>query len=320
MSLIILSEAGYIYGFGHFYRMSGICEKALAEGRDSVMYLVGDDVAKKNLKRPFVSFEDWHDKARREELITKDDTIVIDSYHVEVPELEELQKIAGKMIVVDDNIRLDYHDMAILNPNYFAVYLDYPQDRGNTYYLGKDYTLLRGAFDDIPERTTREKVSDVLITMGGTDLKHMTVKAIRTIKSVSDDIRIHVVATDAYTDIDEIRSLLTDNDRLYSNVDAEGMRALMLDCDFTVASAGGTSNELIRTKCPSALVVVADNQLLNIKYLSEAGAFEVIQDEPEKVIKSMMSHEKRSRMAEVLETFSSDHSGKDLIMDIAFGE
>ena len=320
MSLIILSEAGYIYGFGHFYRTSGICEKAEKEGRDAVMYLVGDDVAKENLKRSFVSFKDWHDPAVRSELISKDDTILVDSYHVVIKELEELQEIAGKMIVVDDNVRLDYHDMNILNPNYFAAYLDYPQDHGNTFYLGKDYTLLRDAFDEPVTRTTAEKVTNVLITMGGTDLKHMTVKAIDTIRSVSDDVSVHVVATNAYTDIDEIRSKIGPGDTLYSNVDADKMSELMRTCDFAVATAGGTSNELIKMQCPSALVVVADNQLLNTRYLSQAGCFDVIEDYAETVIKGLFSYEKRKAMADTLKAFSSTGSGKDLVMDIAFGK
>lgn len=319
MKLIILSEAGYTYGFGHFYRMSGICEKAISEGRDAVMYLVGDDIAKKNLDRPYVSFEDWHDPVRRDELIGKEDTIVIDSYHVEIPELEELKALAREMIVIDDNIRLDYHGMSILNPNYFAVYLDYPEGCGNTYYLGRDCTLLREAFDRTPDRNTREEVTDILITMGGTDLRHMTVKAIDTIRSVSEDVTIHVVATDAYSDIDEIRAKLSKNAKLYSNVDAEGMAGLMQLCDFAVSSAGGTSNELIKMQCPSALVVVADNQVLNTRYLKKAGAIEVIEDDAESIIKSMFSFEKRKKMAGILASFASDSSGKDRILDIAFG-
>ena len=318
MSLVIFSEAGYKFGFGHFYRMSGICETAIARGHDVKMYLVADDVAKQNLDRSYVSFTDWHEKEVYENILSDETTLVVDSYHVDIEELERLNDIAGNMIVIDDNMRLDYHDMSILNPNYFAKWLEYPDGKGNEYYLGKDYTLLRDEFNVTFDREVPDEVTDVLITMGGTDLKHMTVKAIKAVKSVSEYVRIHAVVTNAYSDLDEIESLIGPADKLYNDIGADVMSSLMRNCAFAVSSAGGTTNELIKTQCPSALVVVADNQVLNTKYLSEEGTIEVLEDDPEKVIAGMFSKEKRSSMAERLAAYKSDRSGKDLIYDIAF--
>ena len=113
--------------------------------------------------------------------------------------------------------------------------------------------------------------------------------------------------------------MLSDHDKLYINIAAEDMCGLMKTCDFAIASAGGTTNELIKMQCPAILVVVADNQLLNTRFLSENGFVESIYGEDMSVIREMFSYEKRAAMMDKLRTFRSDRSGKDLLCEIAFG-
>ena len=96
------------------------------------------------------------------------------------------------------------------------------------------------------------------------------------------------------------------------------MSGLMLDCDFAVATAGGTTNELIKMQCPAMLVPVADNQMNNIKYLSENGIVAVIGEEKDVSIRSMFSYDKRRGLAEQLSKLHSDSSGKEFIFQLAF--
>jgi spore coat polysaccharide biosynthesis predicted glycosyltransferase SpsG len=317
LKLVIFSEAGFQYGFGHFYRMSGICERAQREGLDVTMYLMADDAARANLNRDFVEFADWKEPAFYEEKLTENTLLVIDSYHVDLDLLETFNELAGDMIVIDDNIRLDYHDMKILNPNYFGIWLEYPEDRNNTMYLGKDYTLVRDEFTMHGPRIFREEVTDVLVTMGGTDPAGRTAGIVDMLREASSSVRLHVVCTAAYRDLDDIRSRLGENDILHINIGAEEMCSLMENCDFAVASAGGTTNELVRMQCPAVLVVVADNQVLNTRYLSDAGYTVSMFEDDSSIIREMFSCEKRKALADKLKSFSSDRSGKDLICDLA---
>lgn len=317
MRIAIFSEAGFEYGFGHFYRMSGICDKAQREGLDVTMYLMADEAARANLDRDYVKFVDWQDPSFYKQELTKEVLLVIDSYHVDIRMLETFKALAGEMIVIDDNIRLNYHDMKILNPNYFALFLDYPKDRNNTLYLGSDYTLLRDEFTSAERNPVKEDVSDILITMGGTDPLGKTGQIIDAIRQVSETVRLHVVCTKAYHDLDGIRAKLLNTDRLYFNIDAGTMCELMKECDFAVASAGQTTNELIKMQCPAVLVVVADNQVLNTRYLSEAGYIIGMYDNDSSLIREMFSYEKRKMLAEMLNTFRSDSSGKELICELA---
>lgn len=319
MKLVIFSEAGFEYGFGHFYRMSGICEKAERENGKAEMHLTADETARENLERSYVRYTDWHDPANYKKILDDETTLVIDSYHTELAELETFQSLARDMIVIDDNIRLRYHDMKILNPNYFGMWLDYPKDRNNTLYAGKDCTLLRDEFVPEDDRTAPEIVSDILITMGGTDPKGLTGGLIRKIRSISAEAALHVVCTGAYRNLDEIKGSLSSGDRLYMNAGAAEVRDLMKNCDCAVASAGGTTNELIKMQCPSVLVVAADNQVLNTGYLTENGFVLSAKEGDMAAIGEIFSAERRASMIEKMKEFRSDRSGKDIICEIAFG-
>ena len=321
MKLVIFSEAGFEYGFGHFYRMSGICEKAIKDYGEAEMYLVADETARDNLKREYVRFADWHDASEYERILDKESTLVVDSYHVDLAELERFQELAREMIVIDDNIRLDYHDMKILNPNYFAMWIDYPQDSNNTVYSGKECTLLRDEFRIRENRVVRKDISNILVTMGGTDPKGLTQEIIRRIKSIdtiSPQATIHAVCTEAYKNLNEIRQEMGPGDKLHLNAGASEVRDLMLKCDFAVASAGGTTNELIKMQCPAVLVAVADNQMVNTRLLSEKGYVLAAYGDKLDVIESICDYNIRQSIAKKLKEFETDRSGKDIICEIAF--
>lgn len=317
VNIIILTEAGFQYGFGHFYRMSAICSKLHTEKKSVKMILEGDEAARRSLQKSYVIFENWNNPGNLENLVSKDDLVIIDSYHVDLPFLEQLRDLAGELIVIDDNYRLPYRNMTIINPNYFAGSLPYPTDRGNRYYLGKDYTLLREAFHSPARRETAQKVTNVLITMGGTDVKHETQRTIRILREIQSDIRLHIVVTDAYSDLQEIQTILNDSDRLYVSADAETMRDLMWTCDMAVAAAGGTSNELIRMKCPSCLIIVADNQVKSASYLQKNGYVSLFTDEDYSPVRELFQYEVRKRMTEKLEEIHTEKTAVDLIYELA---
>ena len=302
--------------------MLSICNRAVEQGVDLKMYLYSDEIARQSLDEPFITFFNWLECDEWAGVLEKDDVVVIDSYHVDLDTLKEIKLNSGTMIVVDDNMRLPYEDMCVLNPNYFAAYVDYyPDNAGNTYYLGKDYTLLRDAFIRPVDRTVKEAVTDVLITMGGTDLTGMTSKVISFFNSLNrDGVSLHVVVTNAYKDIDTIRSMLKPQDKCYVGIDAAQMSSLMEKCDFAVASAGGTSNELIRMQCPSILVTVADNQANNVRLMSSRGFFDTFDASDIDAVYTMFDYGKRKIMTDKLKTLYSEKTAADLVMNYVRNE
>ena len=313
----VFTEAGYQIGFGHFYRMSGICDRLFNAGIQIRMVLKADQDARNNLNRPYVQVIPWQTSDAISQLIEPDDVVIIDSYQVGMDVLEAAQKLAKKLIVIDDNMRLPYEGMSVLNPNYYAVYMDYPRDKGNTYYLGKDYTLLREPFTRPFQRIVNSEVNNILITMGGTDPRGVTLKIIRYINTIrSNETKLSVVATAAYKELDEIKRSLADRDTCFENLTAEEMCQLMKKADIAVATAGGTSNELIRMQCPSALIQVADNQKNNVNLMKRAGFVEVFDLDHMDIIGGLIPMKKRSEMIARMRTVSSDRTAADLILGL----
>lgn len=316
LRITALTEAGFEKGFGHFHRMSSIGERAKKSGVPFEMIIDGDGSAKENLAGDGIGFYDWQgEETDISTVVGRKDLVVVDSYNVSLDRLKSIADNCARMIVVDDNDRLEYSNMEILNPNYYGEFMDYPQNRGNRYYLGRDYILLREAFRPPDNRTAAETVENVLVTMGGTDAKGETERCIRMIKAIDPGVTLHVVITSAYRNGESIVNALSDNDRLYKDQTPQQMSELMRMVDFAVASAGGTSNELIKMQCPAILKVVADNQVRNSEIMSKQGCFGLLVSDDRKALESMFGLGKRTEMMDAMKTFASQKTGAQFIVD-----
>ncbi|MGN0694838.1 MAG: hypothetical protein ACI4LK_08040 [Lentihominibacter sp.] len=316
---IILTEAGKKIGMGHFVRMSAVCEGLKELGAPVTMMLVERNVVDSMVDKSYVKVFDWLNGNQLFDYIDENDIVIIDSYLVSIDRIDEINRHCGKLIVIDDNIRLNYRNVTIINPNIFGMFLKYPDNCNNTVYTGPGCTILREAFNNEQSRYINRKVSNVLITMGGTDIKNVTSKVIKYIKTFDNTTTLHVVVTDAYDEIGYIRDLLGEDDYLYNGISADEMSNLMRHADFAVASAGGTTNELIKMLCPSVLIGVADNQVLNIKYLSESNYIEVFSLSDMNPIRDMFSYERRERLYNAMMQSHSNETGVDIIVDVVKG-
>ncbi|MCI7302388.1 MAG: hypothetical protein SOR93_07355 [Clostridiales Family XIII bacterium] len=318
--LKIFSEASKDKGFGHFVRMSSICEELLADNVSVILYLDADQIAKQMLAKNYVRFYNWTNNSNAISELEMDDYVLVDSYNVNLEFLEEMHKHCRELIIIDDNNRLDYHNMIIINPNYFGETLNYPQQNENVYFVGKDCTLLRKEFVfEASIRTVNKTVKRVLITFGGTDVFSATYKVIERIKHISEQVQLDVVATKAFSNLENIKKLLSIDDKLHLDIDARSMSLLMKTADFAVASAGGTTNELIKMQCPSVLMIVADNQKLNADYLKKMNMAEFITLENMDSIKKMFSYQHRLNIVYKLAEKRSEKSAIDIIKDLIRG-
>ena len=68
--------------------------------------------------------------------------------------------------------------------------------------------------------------------------------------------------------------------------------------------------------CPSVFIVVADNQLLNMRYLLENELAEIFTLDAMDNIKTMFDFEKRRRIVEKLSEKKTDKNAADLIIKI----
>ena len=115
--LKIFTEASHIRGFGHLARMSCILEGAKAQRLDVRLHLDtgGEDVSL--FGDEAICADDWLTQGQELALVSAADIAVIDSYNVSINRLQALSKKVKRLVVIDDNKRLDYMNLTVLNPN-----------------------------------------------------------------------------------------------------------------------------------------------------------------------------------------------------------
>ena len=314
--LKIFTEAGYDKGLGHYVRINRICTSLEKSEITFQVFIDADDTVRQIIHKNYIIFEKWIDNERIKSLIDPEDVILVDSYSYNLTFFDTMKRLAKKVIVIDDNYRLPFSDCTIINPNYFGEFLEYPSNCGNQYFTGKDYTLVREEFFPAKKIAVNENVTQVLITMGGSDVLQITHQIMDQLLAINSELVLNVVTTTAYKNILEIKERIRFKDNLFTNLNASEMATLMRKVDFAVSAAGGTANELIKTICPSILISVADNQEYNFKYLVENGLAEGFSLDSMQNIDNMFSYSTRCRLVKSMQAKRSSKNASDIILKL----
>ncbi|MBN2725414.1 MAG: hypothetical protein JXR95_15220 [Deltaproteobacteria bacterium] len=262
--VFILTEGGSKYGYGHITRCSALYDEILKQGANPVFYLRGDPEPSYTGKRT-TNFTDWNDKNFIKN-ISSDTYIIIDSYNADYQFCNELVIQAKRVLFIDDNNRLDYPGGIIVNPSLYGKNIDYTESKTQDLLLGPEYIILRPEFTSSP-RKFNQKVSRVLITMGGADIRNLTPLFLNMINDISNDIIIDVVIGPGFENVDKITKASTRLTNLHFNVDSSQMSELMKISDFAISASGQTIHELLFNKIPFIAVNVIDNQNNNFNAL-----------------------------------------------------
>lgn len=191
----------------------------------------------------------------------KVDLIITDSYDVDEVYFDKIKEVFKYSGYIDDvnicRLNVDF----ILNQNINAKDIEYNTKPNNNaeLFLGPKFCLLRDEFRKEQDKIIKEKVNDVLITVGGMDKDFNTIKILELIKK--NNINIHVVIGGAFEEelIKKIENISKEfsSIKLYKNAN---MSELMSKCDMAISASGSTLYELCAMQVPTIGIVVADNQ------------------------------------------------------------
>lgn len=199
----------------------------------------------------------------------------LDSYYVTEHYLSAV-RTAAKVAYLDDLQLFDYP--ADLLINYDVI----PESRSASYQaayqnaartlLGASYTPLRAQFTDL-QPYCRDRVSNILVTTGGSDPYHFCLKLIEAFRANSsmDLCQLHVVVGRLNEDKDKLYKLADELPFLQLHENVSDMASLMTSCDLAVSAAGTTLYELCAAGVPSMSFCLADNQMTAAKAFDEAG-------------------------------------------------
>jgi len=210
----------------------------------------------------------------------------IDGYHFDPIYHEAIRQTAGRLLAVDDGVRLGSHCAhVLLNQNLGAERLEYPHDADAALLLGSRYALLREEFRSwrTLRRRTPQLARKILVTFGGADPDNATetvLAALAQIDVSTPDAELHVKvvvgAANSHRDAlhERVRSLRETSTAMKTDIftDVDDMPELMAWADLAVAAAGSTCWEMALMQLPAAVVVLADNQQQIADRLAEAGA------------------------------------------------
>lgn len=260
--IIIFTEGGDNIGFGHITRCSALYEEIESRNIEVLFVIFGKNIDDLLKGKKYLN-KDWKDKEFLKTFLKEDDYIIIDSYLADIEIYKFISGSTKKCLYIDDNNRISYPKGIILNP---VLYDDVVYKTENIVLQGKDYIILRKEFLETITDTV-EKNIDVLITLGGTDIRNLTPKLLQIIKRINSKLKIAVVIGKAFDNIEKIEKEKNDNIEFYYNLSALEMKEIILKSKNIICGCGQSLNEMLILQANFLPILIADNQKRNYNFL-----------------------------------------------------
>lgn len=205
------------------------------------------------------------------------DAVVVDSYRVDADYLGRLRAARLFVVVIDDLARYPFPCQLVVNSGAHAHRLRYRSSSGDTrFLLGPQYALLRPEFWDMPPRTVRNTVQNVLVTMGGADPYNLVPELLGLLDDLPGDFSVTPIVGPFFenrAEVEEVAKRCQRSVRLVHSPDS--VRELMLEADLAISAGGQTLYELAATGTPTVAMQVADNQSDNLQALTAEGVVQM---------------------------------------------
>ena len=253
--VVIFTEAGQNIGFGHLTRCSALYDEIDKRGIEVILVVFGKEIENLLGKRKN-RIVDWKDLEFLRSFLNKTDYIIIDSYLATLEVYDFCSKNTARCLYVDDTNRVNYPKGIILNPSLSG---NIKYNTKNEVLQGKDYIILRKEFTE-DKIAHFEKEIDVLITLGGTDIRDLIPKLLDILSSIKNKLKI-VVVTGKISE--NIKKLKTNYIEIFSNIEALEMRNLILKSKFIICGCGQSIYEMLALKATFLPILIVDNQISN---------------------------------------------------------
>jgi len=215
---------------------------------------------------------------------SNDKYIVIDGYNFDSDYQKCLKDISNSLLIIDDTAHLDHYVAdIILNQNSIANELIYSYEPGTKLLLGMDYVLLRDEFLFYKnwDRKIQKNAKKILVTLGGSDSKNMTLKVLHALDQVNvNGLEIKVIVGPNNIHLSTLIKAIKNNKHkidLLQNI--SNIPELMIWADIAISSAGSTCWELIYFGLPSILIITSANQVMNLEFLKNNGAITFVSNQ-----------------------------------------
>ncbi len=195
------------------------------------------------------------------------DLLVIDNYELDHVYEKHFRPTAKKILVIDDLANRKHDCDILLDQTYGRDAADYEilVPKHCKILAGSDYVLLRKEFIELrpkalEKRRQTTEVKRILISMGGSDPKDYTLKALEMVKESSFNGAIDIVMGFTLINTKSVKNYvasLPNECTIHVNAD---MPKLIYEADLAIGAAGTSVWERCSLGLPQVLIITADNQ------------------------------------------------------------
>ena len=271
---IFVFEASPIIGAGHAIRSTVLSDALVEEGWSCKIVTTSTtyDFLPKLGRFERIEPDDFQNTP------CKCDLLVIDNYELDHTYESQFRSYAKKIMVIDDLANRNHDCDILLDQTYGRDANDYKDlvPQHCKILAGSDYVLLRKEFIKLrpialEKRRNTTEAKRILVSMGGSDPKNYTLKALEIIKESGFRGEIDIVLGFKPSNLEAVKSCI---DTLPNNctihLDAD-MAKLMYEADLAIGAAGSSVWERCCLGLPQVLMVTADNQEVIFRNLVNLG-------------------------------------------------
>lgn len=282
---IIRADGNTAIGMGHVMRCLSIADAmkesniepvfitagndcvSMIEDRGFKVYILGTDYRNMESELPLIrKFLESQNKGAKEIPV-----ILVDSYQVTSRYYEELRKLA-KVACLED-MGQSYPVDLLINYNIYGPKLVYDNKIIRATLLGTMYQPLRREFQQDIQYEIKNKITDVMITTGGSDPYFATrafTDAFLSEKELKEAwIRYHIINGPFNTHTEELHKLYDENPWVEIHEHVTCMKEIMKQCDVVLSATGSTIYEVSALGVPLIAFYFAENQRQGADMLSE---------------------------------------------------
>jgi UDP-2,4-diacetamido-2,4,6-trideoxy-beta-L-altropyranose hydrolase len=262
MEVLIISEGGKEFGLGHLARCIPIYD-AFRDAHHNVQFYVNvDEFGSVFLDGKENKIENWHlDITNLLEFVKDFDLVIIDSLKITNDQFFRLTENCKTLAVVDDIGLRNYQNNEVI-VNWLIGSEKEETPYANARFLsGAKYAPLRKEFCLLGDKKIKEEVSEVVITMGGTDVRQFTQPIIEEVLLQYPDITVSAFVASGFNNPSSF-DIYSDNSRvnIYYNPSDKEMVEILRRADIAIASGGHSIYELASIGIPTVHVLVVENQ------------------------------------------------------------
>ena len=277
MKIAIRADGGINIGMGHIQRCLALAQQLKKKKGAGVIFIFqkNEIVKEKIEKEGFKGIELKKRISLKEDLgetskIIEErniDILITDSYKFNQDYLVEIKKKTPFLISIDDLGKFPFPSDIVINQNVYAQELNCRSLNGKTkFLLGPNYALLREEFINVKERGIKERVQNILITLGGADIFNLTPKLLKALDKTEKNFNITVIIGPFFKNLSEIKKMIKKMKKKVNLViNSSSISKLMLSSDLAISGGGITLYELAATGTPTLSFCLANNQLKSIE-------------------------------------------------------